>query len=102
MNDSVYRVSLEVQQLQLGKIFYAKQGDTARRLEITLTDGGMPYKLSEGCIAVLTATKPNHLKFYDDCQIQGNKIIYEIENSGLTDTAGEMMCEIAVYSGKSG
>ena len=100
MNDSVYRISLETQSLQVGKILYSKRNDTARRLEISLTDGGLPYRIQEGCLAVLTATKPSGLKFYDECQIVGNKIVYEVGNSGLTDTAGEMMCEVFVYAGK--
>lgn len=99
MNDSIYRISLEVQQLQLGKIFYAKKGDTARRLEITLTDGGLPYRIADGCQAILTATKPNGLKFYSECQISGDTIIYEAEDS-FTDTPGEMLCEVTVFYGE--
>ena len=90
MNDSIYRVSLGVKSARINKILHAKQHDTARRLEITLTDGGIPYIITEGCYAVLTATKPNNLKFYAECEIKGNKIIYQFER-GFVDEPGEMM-----------
>ena len=55
MNLSVYRMTLDIRDMDSQLSFSVKQNDTMRRLIISLTDHCKPYSLPEGCYAVFTA-----------------------------------------------
>lgn len=63
------KITIDVTENNLPPVVYAKQGDSARGVAVTLTDGGAPYTLpanstfmvnirkSDGTVSVLSATK---------------------------------------------
>ena len=107
MNNSIYRISLDLHDTSSQTSLSVKKVDTARSIHITLTEKGKPYKIAEGCYAVFRMKKPadkngNRAIVYNDCVIEGNTIIYDLTSSN-TEIVGAADCEITLYGadGKS-
>lgn len=97
MNFSTYRFTLDLQKHQSQMSIAAFQYDTAIKLSIGLTDGGVPYYLEDGCIAVLWGTKANGEPIAHTCSIEGNtRIIYEF-NRETANEIGVVDCQIRLY-----
>ena len=96
MNDSISKITLDLQQDSTPVTVAVKRGDTGRMIKILLSDGGFSYEIADGCYAVLTATKPDGNILYNHCSIEDNEIIYEITEQ-TTAVAGRMMAEIKLY-----
>ena len=97
MNFSTYRFTLDLQKHQSQMSIAAFQYDTAVKLSIGLTDGGVPYYLEDGCIAVLWGKKANGEPISHKCSIESNtKIIYEF-NKETADEIGVVDCQIRLY-----
>lgn len=98
MNRSVFRFTLNMHSLRSQATVTAFKGDTAISLYITLTDGGNPYEIAEGCRAVLGGTKADGNKLFNPCVIDHNKniIIYDFTEQ-TTAQGGIVNCEITLY-----
>ena len=77
MIDSVTRITLNLQETNTMVSIKAKRGDTGRKLLIHLSDGSIPYHISDECYATFTAKKPDGNKINNHCSIENNVIIYE-------------------------
>lgn len=97
MNQSVYKISLDLRDCQASAVLNMKRFDTGRTLEITLTDDGRPYVITPDCEAVFTGKKPDGTVIFNLCRVAQNKIIYEITDQ-TTATAGKVRCEIRIYN----
>lgn len=97
MNYSNYRITLEVQDSGSNTVLTAKRGDTGRKLYVTLTDGGLPYRLTEDCMVVFTARKPDGHVVFNHCAKESNTVVYNITEQTLS-AAGLANCEIRVYA----
>lgn len=97
MNYSNYRITLEVQDSGSNTVLTAKRGDTGRKLYVTLTDGGLPYRLTEDCMVVFTARKPDGHVVFNHCAKESNTVVYNITEQTLA-AAGLANCEIRVYA----
>ena len=51
MNNSVYRISLDIHTVGSQVSLPIKRGDTARTICVTLTENGKPYQITDGCYA---------------------------------------------------
>lgn len=96
MNYSIYRISLDMQKTNSQAMLGVKQGDSARKILITLTDGGRPYQILEGCTARLRAKTSNGNILFNYCTIYNNVIEYTLtdetcKNVGIVD------CEVTLY-----
>lgn len=96
MNYSTYRASLDIHAAGSQAVLHAKQGDTKRRILVTLTEDGKPYLISSDCKAVFTAKKPDGNKIFNDCTIEGNIICYTFTEQ-TTVVSGRLDCEIRLY-----
>lgn len=96
MKPSIYRISLDVHDAHSGVCLDMKQRDTARQIDITLTDAGFPYQISEECYAVFAATKADGKRIRHNCNIRNNIIQY-IVRTQTTAAVGPMECEIKLY-----
>lgn len=96
MKASIYRISLDIQDAYANVSLDVKRGDLGRRIHITLTEGGFPYKISPECYAVLSAEKPDGEKIFNHCTIEGNTIIYVMTPQTVA-VAGIAECEVKVY-----
>jgi hypothetical protein len=99
MNQSIYRISLDIHsvasQLSLG----VNRGDNMRRLIITLTENGKTYEITDDCYAIFTTVKPDGNSIANDCTIKDNTIIYDFTEQ-TTAVAGTLDCSVILYNSK--
>lgn len=96
MKASIYRISLDIQDAYANVSLDVKRGDYGRKIHLTLMDGGIPYKISKECYAVLSAEKPDGKKIFNHCTIEGNTIIYVMTPQTVA-AVGVAECEVKVY-----
>lgn len=106
MNYSIFRFTLNMHNHRSQVSVPAFMGDTGIRLLISLTDGGNPYFIKGGCIAVLSGTKPNGDKLYNRCllenpiekdgEIHYTRIVYDFTEQ-TSNCKGVTNCEIILY-----
>ena len=86
MHKSVSQISLPV-----------RQYETNRRLLISFSNKGSPYTITDGCTAVLGATKADSNTLLDNCIIENNTtIVYEF-NEQTASALGIVECSIILY-----
>lgn len=96
MNYSIYRVSLDMHDTSSQVMLNVKQGDSARKIYISLTDGGRPYKITEDCSARLRAKTTANAILFNDCSIKDNVIEYTLTNETCKNV-GIVECEVTLY-----
>ena len=100
MNYSIYRVSLDMHDTSSQVMLNVKQGDSARKIHISLTDGGRPYKITADCTARLRARTSNGAILFNDCDIKDNVIEYTLTNETCKNV-GIVECEVTLYGADS-
>ena len=100
MNNSIHRISLDIHETASQVSIYAKKGDTARSLHITLQENGRPYRIAEGCSAVLTAHKPDGNPLVNDGTIEENSILYTFTDQTAA-AVGVVRCEVVLYDSQN-
>lgn len=100
MNNSNYRITLDVHNTASQVSIPVKRGDTARCIHVTLMENGTPYQIADGCRAVFSGKKPDGNYLYNDCTIDGNTIVYVL-TSQTTAVVGTVECEIMLYGVES-
>ena len=97
MNFSTYRFTLDLHKHHSQMSIAAFQFDTAIKLSIGITDGGIPYQLEDGCMAVLFGKKANGEPIVHKCMIEANsRVIYEF-NEETANELGVVDCELRIY-----
>lgn len=97
MNYSIFRFTLNMHSHRSQASISAFHGDTAIRLYITITDGGNPYHIEDGCTAILSGTKADGTKLWNRCVIENNAIIRYDFTEQTTSCVGVANCEIVLY-----
>ena len=94
---SNYPFTLDIHGVVSQISFPVSLNDTARSLLISLTDGGKPYEITDGCRAVLAALKPDGTCLFNDCIIVGNKVIRYDFTPQTASVKGKVDCEVRLY-----
>lgn len=98
MNYSTYRFTLDIHQTRSQVSIPVMYQDTWVQLFINLTDGGKPYKIGDGCTAVLYAKKADGTALVNECEIIENTRIVYTFNEQTATCIGSVGCEIRLYS----
>ena len=103
MNYSTFKFALDLQVLQSQVSIPVTFGDTARKLYITLTDGGVPFQLKEGFKVVLSGRKSDGTMLYDSCvlDLKNSAITYHFREQTAT-APGMVQCELIIYAPDKG
>lgn len=96
MNNSVFRINLDIHRQTTQAHLEIKKGDTARKIMAALSDGGRPYRIDEGCCAVFKGEKSDGNVLYNSCTVENNCIVYEFTEQTAA-SAGYMPCEFQIY-----
>lgn len=96
MIDSCIRLTLEIGGSGMPVTVKAKRGDTGRVLRIDLSDGGLPYRISEDCYGVFTGRKPDGTTLCHACTIENNMVVYTFTEQTCA-AAGCITAEIRLY-----
>ena len=97
MNNSKYRFTLDMHSTISQVSLPVRENDAGIELRITLTDGGTPYHIADGCRAVFCARKSDDKYLLNDCIIEKNTTIYYKLTQQTTAAKGVVDCEIRVY-----
>lgn len=97
MIHAIYPFTLELQKTLSQISIPVTVGDTKRQFLISLTNGGKPYKITDGCRAAFTGTKADGKILYNDCVILDNTVIQYDFTEQTTSTLGRTDCQIKLY-----
>ena len=98
MDFVIHRISLDINTTSSQVILRVKKGETSRKVQITLREGGQPYHIADGCEAIFSTIKPDGISIYNHCEIKDNTIIYTFTEQ-TTPAVGMMDCEIILKKG---
>lgn len=88
-----YKLTLDLHSTSPQDVIHAVKGNTACRLNITLTEQGKPYKVEDGCTAVFKGVKPDNNKLFNPCEIIDGKVVYLFTEQTVV-LPGMVNCEI--------
>lgn len=74
---AVTRMTLDMSRLDLQRSETVTLGDTNRRWEVTLINGGAPFRLPPNWTAALTGIKPDGTGLLNGCSVADGKIVYD-------------------------
>ena len=74
---AVTRMTLDMSRPDLQRSETVTLGDTNRRWEVTLINGGAPFRLPPNWTAALTGIKPDGTGLLNGCSVDDGKIIYD-------------------------
>lgn len=99
MNSSNFRFVLDLHSTQSQVSIPVTLGDTARVWYISLSDGGLPYIIEDGCLAKLEIKRPTGTFLEAFCAIEKNTTIkYAFEqNENTAVVEGVHDCSVVIY-----
>ena len=100
MNSSKFRLTLDLHSVQSQYSIPVMVDDTNVTLLISITDGGIPYKIPDGCLAKLSIKRPTGTYLVEYCKVKNNAVI-EYPFSQNKDTCAEEgihHCDVTLYS----
>ena len=104
MRESVYRIKLEIQAAGPQVQLTAKRGDSARRIEATLYDHGLPFlqPIPGAARAAMTVRTPAGLTLTNDCDLRSDGTVVFDFTALTVKELGLDECELTVYDGEGG
>lgn len=102
MNSSNFRFVLDLHSTQSQISIPVTKGDTARVWYISLSDGGLPYIIEDGCLAKIEIKRPTGTFLEAFCPIEKNTTVkYDFSQNEITvNTAavdGVHDCSVTIY-----
>lgn len=96
MNNSVYKITLDMHDTTSQVLMNMKKNDSGREVHICFTDGGKPFKMTDGVIATFRAKKPDGTILFNNCHTDADHILYTLTNQ-TTSEVGIVECEVTLY-----
>ena len=96
MDLTTYSFTLDIHTTGSQINLMAKQGDSGRKISVTLSEKGKIYKIAKDCSAVFRAVKPDGTILFNNCEIINNEIQYVITEQTVAEE-GIVDCEITLY-----
>ena len=91
------RISLDVSRMDIQNNIPVTQGDTKRRIEVTLMNAGQPLSVKEDWTVTLTGIKPDETKIAILCDVSEGKIIFDFAKGEEIATAAG--CDMIITNG---
>lgn len=106
MNYAVYNIALDIHKTGTQVALSMIRGESRRKIVISLTENGRPYKITEGCTAMIgwfTAVKPDDKLIYNSCDVdtEKNLITYYVTPQTIA-APGEVKCQIKLIGTDGG
>ena len=100
MNTSNFRFTLDLHSARSQYSIPVMVGDTAVTLLISITDGGVPYIMSDGCLAKLSIKRPDESLLEETCMIKNNAIVEFpfSKNENTCAMEGVHYCDVTLYA----
>ena len=103
MNSSNFRFVLDLHRTQSQVSIPVTLGDTARVWHISLSDGGQPYIIEDGCYVLIQIKRPTGTSLTEPCTVENNTTIkYDFSQSDAAkltaSVEGIHNCGILIYS----
>lgn len=96
MDNTDYRITLDITDMSAPISLNVKQGDAGRIIEVHLSREGVPVAIESGSYAVFAGKKPDGKVLWNSCTIQDNRILYEITKQ-TTAVVGWVPVQIRLY-----
>jgi hypothetical protein len=102
MNSSNFRFVLDLHSTQSQISIPVTKGDTARVWYISLSDGGLPYIIEDGCLAKIEIKRPTGTFLEAFCPIEKNTTVkYDFSQDEITQNTaavdGVHDCSVMIY-----
>lgn len=92
------RMTLDLSLTGIQKSLTVTQGDTNRRMEITLTNSGSPFPLSKKWTVALSAIKPDGALLFNGCVVDHGRILYDFASGEeIATCVGGYEAKFVVY-----
>lgn len=100
MNSSKFRLTLDLHSVQSQYSIPVTVGDTNVTLLMSITDGGIPYKIPDGFLAKLSIKRPTGTYLEEFCKVKNNAVIeYPFsQNENTCAVEGIHHCDVTLYS----
>ena len=104
MNLSKFRFTLDLHSIQSQASIPVMVGDTSVTLIITITDGGLPYHIEDGCLAKISIKRPTGTHLEEFCIVKNNAVVeYAFsQNENTCAVPGVHVCDIILYGADGG
>ena len=99
MNLSKFRFTLDLHSIQSQASIPVMVGDTSVTLIISITDGGLPYHIEDGCLAKISIKRPTGTHLEEFCVVKNNALVeYPFsQNENTCAVPGVHTCDIILY-----
>ncbi|MBR4881524.1 MAG: hypothetical protein IKU19_06290, partial [Clostridia bacterium] len=90
------KIKLELGESGVQERITARQGDSLiHRISISLTSGGVPYRLTDVFAASVWAILPNGEAITAGCEIRDDKCVF-VPGSGFFEAGGPVICRLVL------
>lgn len=97
MEQSQLQLTLDIQKNNQQAILRVQQGDTARQIFVTFSDGDQPrYPITDDCTVCFRSVTPEGEPIFNECEKTGEGICHTL-TVNTTAAAGEYPCEFVIF-----
>lgn len=93
----IKKINLDISDGRISHAINLQKMGVGDRIEIFLRRAGVPYSPDSAMNARMLAKKPDGTALYNDCEIDGDKIIYTITSQTIA-AAGTVECQLRLTS----